>query len=102
MQITFAIFSNDFIFTSKLVDGRFPDYRRVLPKDGDKIIIEASKDLLKTHFLGRQFYPTKNFKGVRLNLSDNELKITANNPEQEEAEEIVDIDYQGGELGDWF
>ena len=40
------IFSTDFIFTSKLVDGRFPDYRRVLPKDGDKII-QASKDMLK-------------------------------------------------------
>ncbi|HCG88890.1 MAG TPA: DNA polymerase III subunit beta, partial [Alteromonas macleodii] len=40
------IFSNDFIFTSKLVDGRFPDYRRVLPQNGDKEII-ASKAVLK-------------------------------------------------------
>ena len=91
------IFSNDFIFTSKLVDGRFPDYRRVLPKDGDKII-EASKDVLKNAFSRASILSNEKFRGVRLNLSDNELKITANNPEQEEAEEIVDIDYQGGDL----
>ncbi len=91
------IFSNDFIFTSKLVDGRFPDYRRVLPKDGDKVIA-ASKDLLKNAFSRAAILSNEKFRGVRLNLSNGELKITANNPEQEEAEEILDIDYQGGEL----
>jgi DNA polymerase-3 subunit beta len=91
------IFSNDFIFTSKLVDGRFPDYRRVLPKDGDKVI-EASKDLLKNAFSRASILSNEKFRGVRINLSTGELKITANNPEQEEAEEIVDIDYQGEDL----
>lgn len=91
------IFSSDFIFTSKLVDGRFPDYRRVLPKDGDKII-QASKDLLKNAFSRASILSNEKFRGVRLNLSNAELKITANNPEQEEAEEIVDVDYQGDEL----
>lgn len=91
------IFSNDFIFTSKLVDGRFPDYRRVLPKDGDKII-QASKDILKNAFSRASILSNEKFRGVRLNLSNNELKITANNPEQEEAEEIVDVDYQGEDL----
>lgn len=91
------IFSTDFIFTSKLVDGRFPDYRRVLPKDGDKVI-EASKDLLKNAFSRAAILSNEKFRGVRLNLSSGELKITANNPEQEEAEEIVDIDYQGEDL----
>lgn len=91
------VFSTDFIFTSKLVDGRFPDYRRVLPKDGDKVI-EASKDLLKNAFSRAAILSNEKFRGVRLNLSAGELKITANNPEQEEAEEIVDIDYQGDDL----
>ena len=91
------VFSTDFIFTSKLVDGRFPDYRRVLPKDGDKTI-EASKDLLKNAFSRASILSNEKFRGVRLNLSPGELKITANNPEQEEAVEIVDIDYQGEEL----
>ena len=91
------IFSTDFIFTSKLVDGRFPDYRRVLPKDGDKTIL-ASKDVLKNAFSRASILSNEKFKGVRLNLASGELKITANNPEQEEAEEIVEIDYQGAEL----
>lgn len=91
------IFSSDFIFTSKLVDGRFPDYRRVLPKDGDKEI-ESSKDVLKQAFSRAAILSNEKFKGVRLNLSSGELKITANNPEQEEAEEIVDVEYQGENL----
>ncbi|MCV2886545.1 DNA polymerase III subunit beta [Aestuariibacter sp. AA17] len=91
------IFSNDFIFTSKLVDGRFPDYRRVLPKDGDKLV-EASKDVLKSAFSRASILSNEKFKGVRLNLVGQDLKITANNPEQEEAEEIVEVQYQGEDL----
>lgn len=91
------IFSTDFIFTSKLVDGRFPDYRRVLPKDGDKVII-AKKDLLKDAFSRAAILSNEKFRGVRLNLDNAELKITANNPEQEEAEEIVDVEYEGDTL----
>lgn len=91
------LFSSEFIFTSKLVDGRFPDYRRVLPKDGDKVII-AKKDILKDAFSRAAILSNEKFRGVRLNISSGELKITANNPEQEEAEEIVDIDYEGDSL----
>ncbi|WP_414829157.1 DNA polymerase III subunit beta [Alteromonas sp. H39] len=91
------LFSSDFIFTSKLVDGRFPDYRRVLPKDGDKTVL-ASKAVLKDAFSRAAILSNEKFRGVRLNLSSGELKITANNPEQEEAEEIVDVDYQGEDL----
>ena len=91
------LFSSDFIFTSKLVDGRFPDYRRVLPKDGDKTVL-ASKAVLKEAFSRAAILSNEKFRGVRLNLSSGELKITANNPEQEEAEEIVDVDYQGDDL----
>mgnify|MGYP001166499486 CR=1 FL=1 len=86
-----------FIFTSKLVDGRFPDYRRVLPRDGDKTII-AEKSTLKEAFSRAAILSNEKFRGVRLNLSNGELKITANNPEQEEAEEIVDVEYQGDDL----
>ncbi len=91
------LFSSEFIFTSKLVDGRFPDYRRVLPKDGDKTVL-ASKAVLKDAFSRAAILSNEKFRGVRLNLSSGELKITANNPEQEEAEEIVDVDYQGEDL----
>lgn len=87
----------DFIFTSKLVDGRFPDYRRVLPKNPDKTL-EASCDILKQAFSRAAILSNEKFRGVRLYFRENQLKITANNPEQEEAEEIVDVRYQGGEM----
>lgn len=91
------LFSTDFIFTSKLVDGRFPDYRRVLPKDGDKIV-KADRESLRDAFNRASILSNEKFRGVRLELSSSQLKITANNPEQEEAEEIVDVDYEGDSL----
>ncbi|MCW6556242.1 DNA polymerase III subunit beta [Yersinia ruckeri] len=87
----------DFIFTSKLVDGRFPDYRRVLPKNPDKTL-EAGCDLLKQAFARAAILSNEKFRGVRLYVSHNQLKITANNPEQEEAEEILDVSYEGTEM----
>lgn len=91
------LFSSEFIFTSKLVDGRFPDYRRVLPRDGDKIII-GDREVLKDAFSRASILSNEKFKGIRLDLSSGELRITANNPEQEEAEEIIDVDYEGDSL----
>jgi DNA polymerase-3 subunit beta len=103
-QVTIQIGTNHirlqgvtFTMTSKLVDGRFPDYRRVLPKDGDKFV-KAPREVLKNAFSRAAILSNEKFRGVRINLSMNELKITATNPEQEEAEEIVDIDYNAGDL----
>ncbi|UAA38802.1 DNA polymerase III subunit beta [Paraneptunicella aestuarii] len=91
------IHSSEFIFTSKLVDGRFPDYRRVLPKDGDKIISVNRSDM-KDALSRAAILSNEKFRGIRLNVSNNELMITANNPEQEEAVEVVDVDYNGDSL----
>lgn len=91
------LYSSDFIFTSKLVDGRFPDYRRVLPRDGDKII-KADKMVLKEALTRASILSNEKFRGIRVDLSNNEVQITANNPEQEEAVEIIDVDYQGDTL----
>lgn len=87
----------DFIFTSRLVDGQFPDYRRVLPKNPDKVL-EAGCDVLKQAFSRAAILSNEKFRGVRLQLSHNQLRITANNPEQEEAEEILDVSYSGEEM----
>ena len=86
-----------FIFTSKLVDGRFPDYRRVLPKNPDKTLT-ANCDMLKQAFSRAAILSNEKFRGVRIYLSNNQLRITANNPEQEEAEEIVDVTYDGTDM----
>ncbi|MBE1277449.1 DNA polymerase III subunit beta [Enterovibrio baiacu] len=88
---------NQFIFTSKLVDGRFPDYRRVMPQSSNKTM-EAGCDELRQAFSRAAILSNEKFRGVRLNVSNGQLRISAHNPEQEEAEEFVDVDYQGEEL----
>ncbi|UVK76531.1 MAG: beta sliding clamp [Sodalis sp. Fle] len=87
----------DYIFTSKLVDGRFPDYRRVLPKNADKTL-EADCDVLKQALIRAAILFNEKFRGVRFYLSANQLKITAKNSEHEEAEEILDVIYQGNDM----
>ena len=85
------------VFTSKLIDGRFPDYRRVLPRNATKIV-EGSWEILKQAFVRASILSNERVRSVRLNLSENQLKITASNTEHEEAEEIVDVNYNGEEL----
>ncbi|MDF2155055.1 DNA polymerase III subunit beta [Vibrio sp. CAU 1672] len=85
---------NNFTFTSKLVDGRFPDYRRVLPQSTNKTL-EASCDELRQAFSRAAILSNEKFRGVRVNLAGGEMRITANNPEQEEAEEMLDVTFEG-------
>ncbi|MDG3086774.1 DNA polymerase III subunit beta [Vibrio hannami] len=85
---------NNFTYTSKLVDGRFPDYRRVMPQSSNKTL-EASCDELKQAFSRAAILSNEKFRGVRVNLDGSEMRITANNPEQEEAEELLDVSFQG-------
>ncbi|MBN4075060.1 MAG: DNA polymerase III subunit beta [SAR86 cluster bacterium] len=87
----------NFTFTSKLVDGKFPDYDRVLPKGGDKTII-ADRNELRQSLSRTAILSNEKFRGIRLTLLDDEIKILANNPEQEEAEEIVAVEYKGDSL----
>lgn len=85
--------TRNFTFTSKLVDGKFPDYDRVLPKGGDKVLVADRQDLRQA-LTRTAILSNEKFRGIRLLLSKDELKIVANNPEQEEAEEIVSVEYQ--------
>lgn len=85
------------VFTSKLIDGRFPDYRRVLPRNATRIV-EGSWETLKQAFIRASILSNERVRSVRLNLSENQLKITASNTEHEVAEEIVDVNYSGEEL----
>lgn len=87
----------EYTFTSKLVDGKFPDYERVLPKGGDKIVI-GDRAKLKQAFARTAILSNEKYRGVRLLVDENQLTIIANNPEQEEAEEQVEIEYSGDSL----
>jgi len=87
----------DFIFTSKLVDGKFPDYQRVIPRNGNKYMIGDRQGLRQV--LSRiAILSNEKYRGVRLSLTSGNLQVMANNPEQEEAEESVAVDYDGESL----
>ncbi|MFU2058435.1 DNA polymerase III subunit beta [Avibacterium volantium] len=85
------------IFTSKLIDGRFPDYRRVLPRNAQRIMT-GEWESLKQAFARAAILSNDKVRTVRLQLAENQLTITATNTEQEQAEEIIDINYSGEEM----
>jgi DNA polymerase-3 subunit beta len=89
--------TEQFTFTSKLVDGKFPEYERVLPKSPDKSVIGDRLELRQA-FTRTAILSNEKYRGVRLRLSNDTLEITANNPEQEQAEEVVPVEYQGDNL----
>ena len=84
-------------FVTKLVEGKFPDYNRVIPKNHQNKITLGRTALLQT--LQRTAILTSDkFKGVRLNIDPGSLRVAANNAEQEEAVDELDIDYGGDSI----
>ncbi|TAH13733.1 MAG: DNA polymerase III subunit beta [Curvibacter sp.] len=84
-------------FVTKLVEGKFPDYNRVIPKNHKNSITLGREALLKT--LQRTAILTSDkFKGVRLNIDPGSLRVASNNAEQEEAVDELDIDYSGDSI----
>jgi DNA polymerase III subunit beta len=81
-------------FTSKLIDGRFPEYGRVVPKDPRNVVI-ADRDLLRHALQRAAILSNEKYRGVRLELAAGSITIQANNPEQEEAEETLEVEYSG-------
>ncbi len=83
--------------TTKLIDGKFPDYERVIPKEGEKMVT-ADRETLKAAFGRTSILSNEKFRGVRISLTNGQLKAAAHNPEQEEAEEDIEVDYAGDDL----
>lgn len=84
-------------FVTKLVEGKFPDYNRVIPKNHKNIITLGREPLLKS-LQRTAILTSEKFKGVRLNIEPGTLRIASNNAEQEEAVDELDIDYGGDEI----
>ena len=80
-------------FTTKLIDGKFPDYRRVIPKGGDKHVLIAH-DVFKQSLQRVAILSNEKLRGVFLNFNPDVLQLRANNPEQDEAIEDLAIQYQ--------
>jgi len=87
----------DIRFTSKLIDGRFPEYGRVIPSNPPRVLTAVREDL--RHALQRAaILSNEKYRGIRFVVKPNALTIQSHNPEQEEAEEEVEVVYEGDDL----
>ena len=84
-------------FVTKLVEGKFPDYNRVIPKNHKNIITLGREPLLRS-LQRTAILTSEKFKGVRLNIDPGTLRVASNNAEQEEAVDELDIDYGGDSI----
>ena len=94
-QASFAFGSVDLV--SKLVDGKFPDYTRVIPS-GHKNTLVLGREVLRQALMRAAILSNEKFRGVRWVLTDGTLKIVSSNTEQEEAEETLEVKYAGDAL----
>lgn len=94
-QAAFAFGSVELV--SKLIDGKFPDYTRVIPT-GNKNRLVIERDTLRQSLLRAAILSNEKFRGVRWVLTDGNLKIVSSNTEQEEAEETIEVEYKGDAL----
>ncbi len=84
-------------FTSKLIDGRFPEYDRVIPKDSSNEL-SADREVLKGALQRTAILSNEKYRGIRLIIRGNGVVLQAHNPEQEEAEEELEVSYGGEDI----
>jgi len=86
-----------YTLVSKLVDGQFPDYERVIPKNGEHYVT-SDRETLRRSLRSTSILSNEKYRGVRLSLDGEELTVQANNPDQEEAEDVIPVEYDGDPL----
>ncbi|MDD5056904.1 MAG: DNA polymerase III subunit beta [Sideroxydans sp.] len=89
VRISFA----DVVLTSKVIDGKFPDYNRVIPTHTNHLTLDRITILQALQ--RASILSNEKFRGVRLLLTEKNLRIISSNSEQEEAQEDIENDYQG-------
>lgn len=88
---------DDIRFTSKLIDGRFPDYDRVIPNpDGN--IMKVSRENLRCALQRAAILSNEKYRGIRLGMAKDCLSLQANNPDQEEAQDELVVEYNGEDM----
>lgn len=85
------------ILTTKLIDGKFPDYERVIPKDNDKKVF-ADRLKLRSGLARTSILTNEKFKQIRMVFEEGKILTTAKNPEQESAEEEIEVIYTGTQI----
>ena len=81
-------------FTSKLIDGKFPEYGRVIPADPPRIMT-AGREALRAALQRTAILSNEKYRGVRMTFAPSLLTIQAHNPEQEEAEDQLEVGFAG-------
>ena len=92
-----SVKTSECALTTKLVDGKFPDYEKVIPRDGTRVI-KGDRETLRLAFARAAILSNEKYRSVRITLNPDQMTIQANNPEQEEAEEVVEIECDATEL----
>ncbi len=87
----------DVVFKSKVIDGSFPDYERVIPRNQDKVL-DIDRLALRDAMGRVAIFANEKYRSVRLQLQPGLLRLSANNTENEEAEDELEVDYAGAEL----
>jgi DNA polymerase-3 subunit beta len=85
---------NQVRLTTKLIDATYPDYGRAIPVGGDKHLM-VDRRMLKNALMRISVLSNELYRNVRLQLSSGQLQLSTNNPMQEEAEEVLAVDYEG-------
>ncbi len=84
-------------FVTTLIDATYPDYQRAIPAEGTRVLVgdrvQIREALVRTAILSNEVY-----KNIRLKMGPGKLEMHSNNPQQEEAEELVSVDYTGEDL----
>lgn len=89
--------TTDFTFVTKLIDAKYPDYNKVIPKKGDKILV-IERDELKAALNRVAVLANEKHRSVRVELRQDQVRLVTNNPEQEQAEEELTTEYKGENL----
>ncbi len=90
------IVTNEYIFTTKLINAQYPDYNRLIPQGKDVAV--GDKEAIKQALTRASILSSEKFRGVRFQLEPGSLRITANNADQEQAEEALALEYAGNSM----
>lgn len=88
---------DNLMFTSKLIDGRFPDYNRVIPERGDNLLV-IDRNEFKQALVRASILSNEKFRGIRLLLSKAVIKLQSHNPDHEEADVELEAQYNGDDI----
>ncbi len=88
------VYKDNIRFTSKLIDGKYPDYKAAIPSNSS-YSIELDREQFRDTLARVAILSNEKFKGIRLGFKEGIMSLHSNNPDNETAEEEIDINYSG-------